>query len=95
MQLVALDFERGTLDLQLDGGDRELLARVFNDATHSDDTRHNELANMAILFTLGTVATKVYGTANTDDEVHATLQKAITRCRETISGKYVAEGGGE
>jgi hypothetical protein len=59
MQLVALDFEAGTLDLQLDSGDCELLAQVFNDATHGDDTRHNELANMAILFTLANVATKV------------------------------------
>jgi hypothetical protein len=93
MQLVALNFEAGTLNLELDSGDCELLAQVFSTATGHDDTRHNHLADLALLFTLANVATKVYGLANTDEEVHATLQKAIARCGESVGGKYRAEGG--
>jgi hypothetical protein len=94
MQLVALDFVAGTMDLRLDSGDLELLARTFNDATESNDTSHNQLEDLALLFTLANVATKVYGAANTDEAVHATLQKAIARCGEAIGGKYMPEGGG-
>jgi hypothetical protein len=87
MQLVTRDFEAGTLDLRLDSGDLELLARTFTAATASDDRHHNHLQDRAILFTLANVATRVYGAANTDEEGHARLQMAIARCGEGITGK--------